>query len=121
MHNLTQMERKLLKYELKNCQQILNTFGNKTRQGIICAMLEVDYKGMRIGEIAHYSQFSRPAVTHHLKILLATEMIGRYSKSNRSYYYIKLGGEWQKLVALINLAERLRLKEAKDTRANISQ
>ena len=104
----------VLKEDLNNCRQMLNAIGNKTRLGIISTLFEINCKGMRVGEIAQYSQLSRPAVSHHLKILFDAEVVGRYRKGTRNYYYMKLGGSWQKFVGLVNEIERLRLEELEE-------
>lgn len=104
----------VLKDELDECRQILNAIGNKTRLGIISTLFEINCKGMRVGEIANYAKLSRPAVSHHLKVLIDAEVVGRHQKGTRNYYYMKLGGSWQRFVELVNQVEKLRIEELED-------
>ena len=118
MNTLTQIDES--RVSIRKCQQFLDAIGNKSRFDIVYTLLDGDFKGMRIGEIARRSKLSRPTVTHHLKVLLDTEVIGIYSKGTRNYYYIKLGGEWQEVVMFINLAEKIRSKKYAEKIENVS-
>ena len=55
--------------EFKECKKVLLAIGDDTRQAIIIALLESDCNGIRVGEITKKTHLSRPAVSHHLKIL----------------------------------------------------
>ncbi len=61
---------KLIREDSMNCQKILLAIGDETRQAIIIALMETTCKtGLRVGEITEKIHLSRPAVSHHLKIL----------------------------------------------------
>ena len=108
MNMLEQLD--IVKKDLEESRQILHAIGNKTRLGIISTLFEVNCKGMRASEIARYSQLSRPAVSHHLKLLVEAEVVGMYPKGTKNYYYMKFGGSWQRFVKLVNQVEKLRLE-----------
>ena len=60
------------------------------------------------GEITERTHLSRPAVSHHIKILLDAEVIGLRRQATMNFYYLKLGGAWGELVTLVNHIEEVR-------------
>lgn len=91
------------------CRKLLIALGDETRQAIIAVLARVDCEeGMRVGKITEKTHLSRPAVSHHVKILLDAEVIGLRRQGTMNFYYLKLGGAWGELVALVNHIEELR-------------
>jgi len=101
-----QVER--LTEQFSKSKKLMIAIGNETRQTIITALIDPECNGMRVGDIKEKIYLSRPAVSHHLKILLDEEVIGVNRVGTKNYYYLKLGGEWQSIVALVNNIEKLR-------------
>lgn len=64
--------------ELKACQKAFVALGDETRQQIIIALLESEVHGIRVGEITEKTHLSRPAVSHHLRILKEAGIVGMY-------------------------------------------
>lgn len=77
-----------LSAEFKTCQKAFTAVGDETRQQIIVALLESDCHGIRVGEITRRTRLSRPAVSHHIKILMDAGIIGMRREGTRNYYYI---------------------------------
>lgn len=100
----------LIKEQFAASRKLLIAIGDETRQAIIAVLMDTCLSGMRVGEITKQTHLSRPAVSHHLKILLDAEVVGVSSEGTKNYYWIKLGGEWETLVALINTIEQLRIQ-----------
>ena len=101
----------LLKEQFAKCQKLLASIGDETRQAIIIALINPECEGMRVGKIKEKTHLSRPAVSHHLRILLDEEVIGLNRVGTKNFYHLKLGGEWQNLAKLLNTIERLRALE----------
>lgn len=78
----------------------LNTYfalGDETRQRIYATLLEAGYPGVRVGEITEKVHLSRPAVSHHLKILKDADIVGIHKDGTKNYYYPILDlGKWEK-------------------------
>ena len=108
------LQTKLLTEQFSKSKQLMVAIGNETRQAIITALINPDCQGMRVGEIKEKTHLSRPAVSHHLKILLNEEVIGVNRVGTKNFYYLKLGGAWQSLVQLINNIEKLRALEGEN-------
>lgn len=78
----------------RECQQALFAVGDPTRQLIILSLIdstgECSEGGTRVGEIASKTSLSRPAVSHHLKILKDANLIGMRRKGTKNYYYLEV-------------------------------
>ena len=75
------------------CQQALSAIGDPTRQLMILALLEGNsecHPGMRVGELTSKINLSRPAVSHHLKVLKEANLIGLNRIGTKNYYYLKV-------------------------------
>jgi ArsR family transcriptional regulator len=102
-----------LKQLFAKSQRLLVAIGDETRQSIIIALANPNCEGMRVGEIKEKTHLSRPAVSHHLKILLDQEVVRLNRVGAKNFSTLKLGGEWQSLVKLINNIEKIRELEEK--------
>ena len=90
-----------VKSDFKACTQVLVAIGDETRQLVIVALLDAGCDGLRVGEITTQTHLSRPAVSHHLKILKDTGIVRIYEVATMNYYYIDprgMIGDLQKLV-----------------------
>ncbi|MEK4997362.1 ArsR/SmtB family transcription factor [Paenibacillus sp. FSL H7-0918] len=79
--------------EFKNCQRALTAIGDDTRQSIIMALIEgesVCEEGIRVGELTARTHLSRPAVSHHLKVLKDANLIGMSREGTMNYYYLDI-------------------------------
>ncbi len=60
--------------------------GNETRQSIILRLMEGPNEGMRVGEITKKTHLSRPAVSHHLKVLCDANVITMNKSGTMNFY-----------------------------------
>jgi DNA-binding transcriptional ArsR family regulator len=80
---------KKLVQEFSECQKVLTAIGDDTRQSIIIALIEYGCeKGIRVGEITQKTHLSRPAVSHHLKVLKEANIIGLNRVGTKNYYFL---------------------------------
>lgn len=78
----------ILAEEFAACQKTLTALGDETRQHLILEMLKMGkHHGVRVGEIAQRTHLSRPAVSHHLKVLKEAGLIKMRREGTRNYYY----------------------------------
>lgn len=74
--------------EFKACQKILLALGDENRQQLLLEMMQLCTGcGARVGEITEKTHLSRPAVSHHLKILREAGIIKFRREGTRNYYY----------------------------------
>lgn len=78
----------ILAEEFAACQKTLTALGDETRQHLILEMLKMNkHHGVRVGEIAQNTHLSRPAVSHHLKVLKEAGLVKMRREGTRNYYY----------------------------------
>ena len=87
--------------EFRSLQGMFVALGDKTRQQIFLTLLESEQIGLRVGELTVRSHLSRPAVSHHLRILKDTGLVRMHREGTRNYYYANVEINcWQALSAL---------------------
>ncbi|MGI6110168.1 MAG: ArsR/SmtB family transcription factor [Eubacteriaceae bacterium] len=80
--------RQRLADEFRSCRSLFTAFGDENRQQIILTLLEAEQVGLRVGYITEQTHLSRPAVSHHLKILKEAGVISLKKIGTKNYYYI---------------------------------
>jgi len=109
MDCLKQIE--LIKAGFIKSRKLLVAIGDETRQSIITVLMG-NCVGMRVGEITAGTHLSRPAVSHHLRILLDCGLVSLEKQGTKHYYTLNIGEEFQNFFDLVHhIAE---FKEAKD-------
>lgn len=79
--------RQELANQFRNYQKVFIALGDETRQQIFLALLTSEKTGMRVPEITRKTHLSRPAVSHHLRILKEAGLIRMHRVGTRNYYY----------------------------------
>lgn len=67
-------------------QAIFRSLGDITRQNILLLLAEAD-SSLTVGELARQTRLSRPAISHHLRILKEAGLLGEKKVGVRRYYY----------------------------------
>ncbi len=95
--------------EFKDCQKILLALGDLNRQHLILKMMEIgECNGVRVGAITEKSNLSRPAVSHHIKILKEAGLIKMRKEGTKNYYYFDANIEaFTKLLKMLNHAKKI--------------
>jgi ArsR family transcriptional regulator, arsenate/arsenite/antimonite-responsive transcriptional repressor len=80
--------------------RLLTALGDPHRQSI---MLLLGQQGrLNVGEIASHFQISRPAISHHLKILKEARVIGSEKRGQESYYWLERDHVVRDLQEIVN-------------------
>lgn len=96
-----------LSAEFKICRTALLAMGHETRQHIIVALLE-NYGGMGVGDLTTRTNPSRPAVSHHLKILKDAGIVSMFKVSTMNFYHVGANEcQWAQIAALVNHVNEL--------------
>ncbi len=85
------------------CTPLFHALGDKFRQDII--MLLAAEMRLNVNEIAERIALSRPAVSHHLKVLMQAGVIERERVSRENFYSLSLDDALTRLRRLVELAE----------------
>lgn len=79
---------KELSEEFKACQKVLLALGDENRQHLIIEMMQMgECNGVRVGAITEKTNLSRPAVSHHLRILKEAGLVKMRREGTKNYYY----------------------------------
>jgi ArsR family transcriptional regulator len=107
-----QKQIELIKDGFTNNRKLLIAIGDKTRQNIIIVLMG-NCEGLRVGEITLRTHLSRPAVSHHLRILLDCGLVSLDKQGTRNFYSLNIGEEFQRFFALVgHIAEFKKAWEA---------
>lgn len=91
--------------DFRACRPVLVALGDENRLHILYQMMVcAKPRGMRVGEIGQMSSLSRPALSHHLKILKDAGIINVRKEGTKNYYY--LDPDMQSFRAIIDVLER---------------
>ncbi len=108
-----QIER--IKQEFQASRRILNAVSDENRQKILLVLMDNCTKGgVRVEEIAERVHLSRPAVSHHLKLLMDENIVSIEKDGTKNYYHITGSCEILKLKTLIKSIEEFMSDEVKD-------
>lgn len=94
-----------LKREFTNSSDFLVALGDQKRQAIIVALLEpaTIHRGLQVTDLMGVTKLSRPAVSHHLKILKDAHLVDYHREGTKNFYYLThQTTELDKLQALLN-------------------
>jgi ArsR family transcriptional regulator len=98
----------IIKEDFINCQKVLLAIGDETRQSILMVLMGTDCQtGLRVGEITEQTHLSRPAVSHHLKILRDAGVILLRKEGTKNFYYINVRTKLSLLKTLVLDIEKL--------------
>ncbi|OPZ36416.1 MAG: Transcriptional repressor SdpR [Tenericutes bacterium ADurb.BinA155] len=101
-------------------ENVLIALGDETRIHMVTAMLNAaankeHCEGMRVGEIATIASLSRPAISHHIKILKEAGIIQCHREGTKNYYFLDPDTtKIQEVVTCLNQALSLMQKEKKN-------
>nr|WP_115663449.1 metalloregulator ArsR/SmtB family transcription factor [Lysinibacillus fusiformis] len=112
MHSMTKEDQlHIIKENFMNCQKVLLAIGDETRQSILLVLMATDCQtGLRVGEITKQTHLSRPAVSHHLKILRDAGVILMRKEGTKNFYYIDIRTKLGLLKTLVTDIESLLKK-----------
>lgn len=109
-------DKDLRKY-FTGCIPLFIALGDVTRLTIIQCLYEVELQeskrnvpGLNVKEITEQTNLSRPAVSHHLKILKDSGLIGVLQKGVCNYYFLTSAPAIEKLVGLGRILQGIPMK-----------
>lgn len=85
------------------CAPVFNALGDKYRQDIV--MLLAQDERLNVNQIAQRMPLSRPAISHHLKVLMHAGLITLERVSRENFYSLSLDVALADLRRLVEQAE----------------
>ena len=99
-----------LKQHFHTCMPLFIALGDEIRLTIIEAL--TDEALLNVREITERTSLSRPAVSHHLKILKTAGLIDVHREGTCNYYYLSIEDSTRKLMQLGHLLESVLSMDA---------
>lgn len=90
--------------QFKECIPLLEVLTDENRQAIIM-LLAQNKAGLNVNAIAGQMSLSRPAVSHHLKVLKQSGFIRSQKKGVENYYVLTVRQPLAQLKSLITAVE----------------
>lgn len=87
----------------RECIPLFNALSDPARQDII--LLLAEREPLSVNEIAEHSNLSRPAISHHLKIMRDIHLVNIEQKGTQRYYSLSLDQSVLQLKQLIKIVE----------------
>ena len=88
----------------RTCIPILQTLSDPHRQDILLLLSENGK--LTVNEIADHSHLSRPAISHHLKLLLEKRLVKVEQQGTQRYYRLAMEDAVKLLKELLFVVER---------------
>lgn len=88
----------------RSCIPLFTALSDPARQDII--LLLAEHETLSVNEIANASSLSRPAISHHLKILRDNKLVQIDQKGTMRYYSLTLETSVNQLKALVDIVEK---------------
>ena len=104
-----------LKNQFHNCMPLFIALGDEVRLGIVEALSSASFpnqKGLNVNEITKKTNLSRPAVSHHLKILKDAGMVDSRQEGTANYYYLTIEETTRQLMDFGRTLQRILLYQA---------
>ena len=113
----------ILKSELKKfrdlftqCGPIFTALGDEVRQRLVLDIADAGEDGISVMGLTSLSNLSRPAISHHLKVLKDCGLVESHKKGTWVFYRISVSEQFEKIDELLH--EILRIaKKAKNNRS----
>lgn len=95
--------------EFRACKTILLALGDENRQHMILEMMQIgDCNGVRVGKITEKTHLSRPAVSHHIRILKDAGILKMRREGAKNYYYFDADTDaMQRLLQMLQHAKEM--------------
>jgi DNA-binding transcriptional ArsR family regulator len=86
---------------------LLLAIADQNRQNILMDISSGGYKGMNVTELTEKNHLSRPAISHHLKILKDCSLVESKKIGTQVYYYLHTERDFTPVKTFINSMEAL--------------
>ncbi|MGF7437194.1 ArsR/SmtB family transcription factor [Lentilactobacillus senioris] len=98
-----------LKDSFTDCQPMLEALGDVNRQNILLTLCDTSCTtGLRVGDITEAVNLSRPAVSHHLKILKDAKLVTMRKEGSMNFYFADIHTNFAKLTQLLASLDALK-------------
>lgn len=101
---------------LENCAPFFTAMGDTIRQKLFMSMAAAGGEGVNVSNLTSKTELSRPAISHHLKVLKQCGLIESYRDGTKNFYYVDLRKKLEDVKEFVNAVERIL--DAKEANTN---
>lgn len=94
--------------KFQDCASLFFALGEETRQKIILMLSEKIEEGMNVTSITKNLHLSRPAISHHLKILKNANVLKVCKKGTQRFYKLSLEESHKLLSEFVEVIRQVR-------------
>jgi ArsR family transcriptional regulator, arsenate/arsenite/antimonite-responsive transcriptional repressor len=88
----------------KSCEGLFHALGDPARQAIIVLLAE--HGRLNVGQITELMPLSRPAISHHIKVLKDAGLLDLARESRENFYSLRWDEAMSQLKALVMHSEK---------------
>jgi len=98
------------------CAPVFIALSDTYRQQLIFDIIEAGKDGINVTNLSSKSHLSRPAISHHLKVLKDSGLVIPKKIGTQIFYQLNLDDKFETLLKLINSTQKLmeKIKEAEN-------
>ncbi len=99
-----------LTYLFKTCGPLFIALGDEIRQKIIVDIGDSGENGINVASLTAKSHLSRPAVSHHLKVLKDCGLVATKKIGTQIFYTLSLGKNVEQMEKLLSSIQSVLMK-----------
>ncbi len=91
---------------------LFNAMGDRTRQRIVALLAE--HQRLTVGELTNYIHLSRPAISHHIKVLREVELVTQHREGTKLYYrptFVRYIEPMRRIIELVDKDEICKINQ----------
>lgn len=104
---ISEEERALLHDMFAKCGPLFIALGDEIRQKLILDILDAGENGINVMTLAAGSKLSRPAISHHLKILKDSGVVACEKQGTQAFYRLVIHKKFTEVESLIQSTIRI--------------
>ena len=97
--------------QFKDCSAIFLALGDTTRQKLCMDLAAAGLEGIHVADLSGKTILSRPAISHHLKVLKDAQIVEPIKKGTQIFYKLKLKDALIPIKALVDIVEEILTEE----------
>ena len=91
----------------RTCGPLFLALGDRVRQHLVLDIANAGKDGMNVTDLTANNNLSRPAISHHLKVLKDCGLVQSYKAGTQVYYCISLRKNFEDMKALLDSIEQI--------------
>lgn len=88
--------------KFRHCAPFFIAMGDEARQKLILDIADAGKEGLNVTELSAKSHLSRPAISHHLKVLKDADLIYPHKQGTQIFYKLSLSKNIEEIKILLN-------------------